>query len=442
MSNRRILAIGFALVLLVMSILVTRAQDGCNPALNNAAQGDALYTAGDYTGAIAAYNCALQARPDSAALFNLRGNAYRQLGNYTQALADYNRAIELDATVAVFYNNRGYTEYKQGAFDAAQTDLNKAIELDANLAYAYNNRGLIYAERGQIDLAAADFRKAIALGHDPISWPTINLANLHVEDVPVSDVPSIEVTALDPTAEFSAGVAAYRAENFDLALEKFNELIAFDPDSYVYYCERANVYYAMGEYQKAIYDYTKAIDLKHMAMHYTWRGNSYAELGETDKALEDYAAALRAEPTYANANLYRALLYHQTGEDELARADFNVWADKHTSQFIAQPTPESGDPVALTIDGRSFYKFAVPVKKGQVITIETATPVGAEGANVDPILLLVESGVPQIMDDDGGDGHNALISKFVVPGDCVYDLYVLHSGAVGPFTLTITIDSP
>src|SRR5689334_10784012 len=171
--------------------------------------------------------------------------------------------------------------------------------------------------------------------------------------------------------------------------------------------------------------------MKHMPLHYTWRGNSYAQLGETDNALEDYAAAIRVEPKYLNAYLYRSLLYHRTGEIALSKTDFAEWMKGNASRFVSQPTPEPDNVVSLNLPSDQYFAFKLPVKKGQILTVETATP---SGSNVDPILLLVESGTPQAYDDDGGVGVNAAITRFVIPGDCVYDLYLMHGGTPGTLT--------
>ena len=439
MSRKKIFAISFALILLVMSFLVTRAEDGCDPVVNNAAQGDALYAAGNYAGAVSAYNCALQTRPDSAALYNARGNAYRHLENYAQAIVDYNRAIEIAPSVAMFYNNRGFAEYKLGSFTPALTDLNRALELDPNLAYAYNNRGLIYADQGQNDLAAADFSQAITLGHDPLSWPLRNLDALHV-DVPTAGVLSVNVNppVIPPEQEeiYEAAQEAYHAGDYDKSVSLYTQLIEIDPESHLYYCGRAAAYYAQGDYQRAVDDFTESIKRQPTAFVLLWRGNSYAMLKQTDKALSDYADALRIEPTSLNPYLYRSLLYHQISDDDLSREDFKQWMAGNGGQFVHQETPKSGETITLNMENYHFYSFSVPVKKGQVLTIETST---APDSKVDPMLVLVESGIPQVVDDDGVALSNAAITQFVVPGDCVYDLYLTHPGTPGPLGLTITI---
>jgi tetratricopeptide (TPR) repeat protein len=57
----------------------------------------------------------------------------------------------------------------------------------------------------------------------------------------------------------------------------------------------------MGEYQKGIDDYNKAISIKPNAITYFNRGNSYKVLGQYQKAIDDYTEAIRLKPDFANA---------------------------------------------------------------------------------------------------------------------------------------------
>ena len=60
--------------------------------------------------------------------------------------------------------NRGIAYSKTDNFSAAFADFNKAIELKPDFAEAYMNRGDIYIKnKGEFDFAFADFDKAIEL---------------------------------------------------------------------------------------------------------------------------------------------------------------------------------------------------------------------------------------------------------------------------------------
>ena len=169
-------------------------------------EGNVLYYAKDYYGAIKLYREALQLKPNYVEAYNNRGNAYSSLGQkeraiqdcdqaialnpnfaeaytnraeaytnrgnaydnlgqYERAIADYDKAIELNPKYAEAYNNRGIAYALMGNFKQAIADATKAIELNPNYTNAYQLRGICYRELGNMKKARADFAKAKALGY-------------------------------------------------------------------------------------------------------------------------------------------------------------------------------------------------------------------------------------------------------------------------------------
>ncbi len=71
----------------------------------------------------------------------------------------------------------------------------------------------------------------------------------------------------------------------------------------------------MGEDQKAIDDYNRAIELDpEYTDAYNNRGNRYAALGEDQKAIDDYNRAIELDPEYSGAFLNLTELYIITGD--------------------------------------------------------------------------------------------------------------------------------
>ena len=69
--------------------------------------GDKLYYAKNFDGAIKFYNEAIDLKPNFAWAYNNCGNAYGDLRQYDLAIADYDRAIACKPDYAEAYNNRG-----------------------------------------------------------------------------------------------------------------------------------------------------------------------------------------------------------------------------------------------------------------------------------------------------------------------------------------------
>jgi len=78
----------------------------------------------------------------------------------------------------------------------------------------------------------------------------------------------------------------------------------------------------MGESDKAIADYSKAIELNpRYAIAYHNRGFVYRKIGEYDRAILDFTKAIEIDPKYASAYYHRGHIYHYKGEYEMAWED-------------------------------------------------------------------------------------------------------------------------
>ena len=90
---------------------------------------------GDYYGAIADLNKAIELDPNDAKAYYNRGLSKGNLKDYYGAISDFNKSIELDPRSIAYYN-RGWLKHKLKDYYGAIADYNKAIELDPNDAMA------------------------------------------------------------------------------------------------------------------------------------------------------------------------------------------------------------------------------------------------------------------------------------------------------------------
>jgi len=108
---------------------------------------------------------------------------------------------------------------------------------------------------------------------------------------------------------------AYRAESGDLKnmVQEYTKAIEREPENSDLYILRGNIYSHFGQYEKAIEDYSKAIDLSQnmedIYVIYYNRGYAYDSKGEYDKAIEDFTKAIDINPEYIKAYNNRGFSY-------------------------------------------------------------------------------------------------------------------------------------
>ena len=86
---------------------------------------------------------------------------------------------------------------------------------------------------------------------------------------------------------------------------------------------RAGAYKTKGDNDRAVADYTKAIEANsHYADAYAGRGIVYQIIGNNDDAIADYSKAIEIDPRYANAYVGRGMVYRLKGDSDHAIVDF------------------------------------------------------------------------------------------------------------------------
>lgn len=125
--------------------------------------GDAQFARALYPAAAQTFSCALQLRPNDAALLTRRGYAYAAFGETERALADYEAALALDELYLPAYINRGAMYTRLGNFGLAINDLTLALSLEPDNVAALNNRAVVHAAEGNYDLALADIEAGLAI---------------------------------------------------------------------------------------------------------------------------------------------------------------------------------------------------------------------------------------------------------------------------------------
>lgn len=111
---------------------------------------------------------------------------------------------------------------------------------------------------------------------------------------------------------------------YNLAVTEYTKAIELDPQYAKAYHNRGLAYYFVGKNFLSIEDYTKAIELNpQYAKAYTNRGSVYHTLGRSALAIEDYTKVIQLNPNDVESYLTRAGEYESAGKDAAAIDDCN-----------------------------------------------------------------------------------------------------------------------
>jgi tetratricopeptide (TPR) repeat protein len=137
----------------------------------------------------------------------------------------------------------------------------------------------------------------------------------------------VDTIGFDPTsssAHIERGNAHLEAGCIDRAIADYSKALELDPQSAIAYNNRGVARAIAGEQRNAIaeYDCSIAIDPNN-ACAYRNRGDAYRELGDCEQAIGDYTKAVGIDPTPAEAYCGRAAAYQSRSELELALCDYD-----------------------------------------------------------------------------------------------------------------------
>jgi protein O-mannosyl-transferase len=115
-----------------------------------------------------------------------------------------------------------------------------------------------------------------------------------------------------------------RTQTWNDSLSLWNDVIKKYPECSVAYNNRGNYYNVHGANDKAINDYTKAIELEqNYDDAYYNRGVTYGNQKLFDKAINDYTKVIEFKPDYAEAYNNRGSIYEAQGLYDKAMIDYS-----------------------------------------------------------------------------------------------------------------------
>jgi tetratricopeptide (TPR) repeat protein len=126
-----------------------------------------------------------------------------------------------------------------------------------------------------------------------------------------------------PIAYNNRGLAFQAIGQYDRAIQDYTAAITLDPAEYLAYTNRGVAFHAMGQFDRAIQDFTAAIHLKpSSADPYTSRGLVLEEMGQVDSAMKDLNEAITLNPSSVDAYLNRGVAFEHINQLDRALEDY------------------------------------------------------------------------------------------------------------------------
>lgn len=207
--------------------------------------------------------------------------------------------------------------------------------------------------------------------------------------------------------DIRSGNDAYNAGRVEEAVEAFSRAVAagdLEPEALAITFNNRGVAYAeLGDFDRAISDYTRALGLKpndaktitNLRIAYLRRAGSAAEAGRTDAARADYARAIEAQPAHPTAWLRRGQLHAALGELEAAKADLEKARELDPGSPVVTAALGQLDEQRAPVAQAATPSLAVEPANGTPVPsppvqppTEPAAPAAAEVAAADPAAQL------------------------------------------------------
>ena len=322
------------------------------------------YRSEDYEGAILDYNKAIKIEPKNIEYIYRRANAKANSNNYTEEIKDINRVIELDSTFSMkgslpsdMYYTRGIYKYSNKDIEGFDKDINHYVKYSNNPSKALSVIAEWFIGKSEYSSAIDYYTKSIDLLPETlidsreqreVYYGRAFLLYLQKNESGASDDFNkyIEKSQNKAKANYDIawgflkdGYSAPYSFMFDLDIKNLNKAIYYyskaielEPDASSY-SDRASAKEELKDYTGAIADYSKAIELEPDAYLYSKRASEKDELEDYRGAIEDYSKAIELKP---KTDYY----YYYRGNAKFGLKDYRGAITDFSKAILLDPNSE------------------------------------------------------------------------------------------------------
>lgn len=282
--------------------------------------------------------------PGSAEEYVERGNLYLNAKKYDEAIADYTAALKLDAANVWALANRGITHVWKREFADAQKDLTAAEARDPTNSVALRAEGLMAEFKGECAKAVDFYTRSLAsepgrsfnIGHRAMCEAALSKYDSALADstLALKDDPSWWNLRLLRANIFM------RQGKHDLVAAEADAMTKDNPNSASAWVGAAQAYAAIGQQDRAMKAFDRALAIKPEAYIYINRSAARRKSDTAGRAA-DLNAALKLTPNDPTALQFKAQLLSDKGDYKgavvlLDQIKVGPSADEFSALYIAE----------------------------------------------------------------------------------------------------------
>jgi len=359
---------------------------------------------GDFQGAIAAYDRAIQLNPNYAAAYFNRGQTRFLSGDKKGALEDLNQALRISPNNVEALLLRAFARQQLGDDQGATNDLNQVVRSNPRSATDYSSRGTARSFLGDDRGAIEDFNQAL------------NLA------------PNTLLTYI------FRGSSYEQLRDYQSAMANYDQALRINPNFVPAYNKRARIRFILGDKQGALADYDQALKINPNFAHtYVNRSVNRYELGDKQGAIQDLQKAADLFQQQGNKDMYqRALNNIRQLQGRSSTPEQST--QQSTTLLATNSSLIPGRSSALPSDGSLYEQHTFEGRAGQSVTISV------ESSDFDTYVALFSPDGELLAKNDDISRSNSNSSLTVaLPASGRYRVIVnaYKKGERGRYTLTV-----
>jgi len=307
----------------------------------------ALYSSGKIQETIDTIKILDKNYPNVPLFFNILGACYKHLNKLEESTKMFEIATEIKPDYYIVHNNLGINLLQLGKLDAATDRFKKAIAIKPDYIDAHYNLCITIVKLGQLEEAVICYEKAITIKPDFVEAHN-NLGSVfkqlgQLEEAARCYERAITIKPDLVEAHYNLGYVLQKLGDLDAAVRSYKNVVAINSE------------YAMKHNNKilyAIYLFTNGHIIETLdtietliktdpyeALLYNMGGGCYTILGELDKAIKYYEKALNIKPDYA---IPQHMLNALTGKEskapprEYVKNLFDDYAERFDYSLVIQ----------------------------------------------------------------------------------------------------------